>query len=144
MAYIRMNPPNNELGNAKPVINVDLTDPKKKNTTMIQSKIPNVILSLTSKTFKQIGIEPSRTIIMSALIFFSFKRSLTVDRRSFTRSATATVLDPDCLYTSRKRDVFPSIDENRVAVSNPRVIVAISDSKTGRSDPTKFTETFLS
>ena len=97
IAYIKMNPPNNEFGKARPVMKVDFAEPKKKNTTTIQRMIPIKIVSLTSATFKRIGTEPSRTIFASALIFFSFKKAFTIEICSCTRSATATVFAPDCL-----------------------------------------------
>ena len=73
IAYITTKPPNSEFGNAKPVINVERAEPKKKKTTSTQRAIPMKILSVTSNTFKRIGTDESRTMMALTSNFLSVK-----------------------------------------------------------------------
>ncbi len=135
IANIKIKPPNSELGKARPVIKVERADPKKRKTTMIQSKIPKKIDSLTSRTFKRIGTEPSRTKTAFASIFLTANNSFKFVNCVFKRSATATVFAPDCLYTSKNTAFSPLIEEKRLAFSKLSLTVATSDNLTGRSEP---------
>ena len=106
MAYIIIKPPRSEFGNANPVINVERADPRKKNTTNTHRKIPMKILSRTSFTLRRIGIEESRTKTALASILRSAKIRFTCSSCFLSRSATATVLAPDCLYASKNKALF--------------------------------------
>ncbi len=134
-AAIKINAPMSELGKARPVMIVDLTDPKKKNTTRIAKIIPNVIDSFTSVMFARIQTEPSRTNLILGLPTNVFKSALIKSILPFTASDTATVLEPDCLKTNMKSDFLPFtyvrvVSSTKVSTTTPTSLI-----RTGTSFP---------
>ncbi len=114
--YMAMNEEMTEMGRVRPVMTVERQELRKQKTISTVSSPPSRSVLVTSWTESRIMMDPSRTIWISTEGGSSV-RSLAISL--LTASTTPTVLDLDCLKTSRTTAGTPSMSASVRCSSTP-------------------------